>query len=130
MPGSWRGVRSRLPLNLQGGRHWPSSFFGIWQKPGINSKQLLDFVYDRTTHINKHYHTTSLPPTTNPNLPSNMSFFGIGGGRPQPSSAEKIAAIENEMKIVFDMQSRCVHHYARPSQPLPFPSPSLTHTHK
>lgn len=35
-----------------------------------------------------------------------MSFFGIGGGRPQPSSAEKIAAVENEMKIVFDMQNR------------------------
>lgn len=35
-----------------------------------------------------------------------MSFLGFGGGRPQPSSAEKIAAVENEMKIVFDMQNR------------------------
>ncbi|KAF3764630.1 mitochondrial import inner membrane translocase subunit TIM10 [Cryphonectria parasitica EP155] len=33
-----------------------------------------------------------------------MSFLGFG--RPQPSSAEKIAAVENEMKIVFDMQNR------------------------
>ncbi|CAN8101165.1 unnamed protein product [Discula destructiva] len=35
-----------------------------------------------------------------------MSFLGFGGGRQQPSSAEKIAAVENEMKIIFDMQNR------------------------
>ncbi|PSR94524.1 Tim10/DDP family zinc finger-domain-containing protein [Coniella lustricola] len=33
-----------------------------------------------------------------------MSFFGIG--RPQPTSAEKIEAVETEMKIVFQMQNR------------------------
>lgn len=35
-----------------------------------------------------------------------MSFLGFG--RPQPSSAEKIAAVENEMKLVFDMQNRYI----------------------
>lgn len=40
-----------------------------------------------------------------------MSFLGFGG-RPQPSSAEKIAAVENEMKIVFDMQNRYLSNYS------------------
>ncbi|KIV96875.1 Mitochondrial import inner membrane translocase subunit tim10 [Exophiala mesophila] len=34
-----------------------------------------------------------------------MSFL-FGGGRPQPSSAEKIAAVETEMEMVSDMFSR------------------------
>ncbi|EON98536.1 putative mitochondrial import inner membrane translocase subunit tim10 protein [Phaeoacremonium minimum UCRPA7] len=33
-----------------------------------------------------------------------MSFFGIG--RPQPSSAEKIAAVETEMKFLADLHNR------------------------
>jgi import inner membrane translocase subunit TIM10 len=33
-------------------------------------------------------------------------MFGIG--RPQPSSAEKIAAAEQEMDLVTDMFSKCV----------------------
>ncbi|KAI1328890.1 Tim10/DDP family zinc finger-domain-containing protein [Xylariaceae sp. FL0255] len=33
-----------------------------------------------------------------------MSFFGMG--RPQPTSAEKIAAVEAEMKLVTDMANR------------------------
>ncbi|KUI62989.1 Mitochondrial import inner membrane translocase subunit TIM10 [Cytospora mali] len=33
-----------------------------------------------------------------------MSFLGFG--RPQPSSAEKIAAIEAEMKLMADMMNR------------------------
>lgn len=44
------------------------------------------------------------PPTTNPI----MSFL-FGGGRPQPSSAEKIAAVETEMEMVSDMFSRYTH---------------------
>jgi import inner membrane translocase subunit TIM10 len=35
-----------------------------------------------------------------------MSFFGLG--KPQPSSAEKIAAIEQEMKLMASMHSRYV----------------------
>lgn len=35
-----------------------------------------------------------------------MSMFGIG--RPQPSSAEKIAAAEQEMDLVTDMFNKCV----------------------
>ncbi|EFW98559.1 mitochondrial intermembrane space translocase subunit [Grosmannia clavigera kw1407] len=35
-----------------------------------------------------------------------MSFFGIG--RPQPTSAEKIAAVEAEMKMMADMHNRLV----------------------
>ena len=31
-------------------------------------------------------------------------MFGLG--RPQPTSAEKIAAIENELKVVAEMHSR------------------------
>ncbi|KAK3382481.1 mitochondrial import inner membrane translocase subunit tim-10 [Lasiosphaeria ovina] len=33
-----------------------------------------------------------------------MSFFGLG--RPQPTSAEKIAAVENELKMMADMHNR------------------------
>lgn len=35
-----------------------------------------------------------------------MSFFGMG--RPQPSSAEKIAAVEQNMKLMADMHNRFV----------------------
>lgn len=35
-----------------------------------------------------------------------MSFLGFG--RPQPSSAEKIAAVEAEMKLMADMMNRYV----------------------
>ncbi|KAK3393843.1 Tim10/DDP family zinc finger-domain-containing protein [Podospora didyma] len=35
-----------------------------------------------------------------------MSFLGFG--RPQPSSAEKIAAVENELKMVAEMHSRMI----------------------
>jgi hypothetical protein len=42
-----------------------------------------------------------------------MSFLGLG--RPQPSSAEKIAAVENELKVVAEMHSR----YAVPLHPNP-----------
>ncbi|KAK3938931.1 mitochondrial import inner membrane translocase subunit tim-10 [Diplogelasinospora grovesii] len=35
-----------------------------------------------------------------------MSFLGFG--RPQPTSAEKIAAVENELKVVAEMHSRMV----------------------
>lgn len=37
-----------------------------------------------------------------------MSFFGMGGGRPQPSSAERIAAAEAEIELVSDMFNRYV----------------------
>lgn len=36
-----------------------------------------------------------------------MSFFGMGG-RPQPSSAERIAAAEAEIELVSDMFNRYV----------------------
>lgn len=42
-----------------------------------------------------------------------MSFL-FGGGRPQPSSAEKIAAAEAEIDMVSDMYNR----YTPPSRPL------------
>lgn len=48
--------------------------------------------------------------------PPSMSFLGFG--RPQPSSAEKIAAVEAEMKLMADMMNR----YA--SQPGPQPQVS------
>lgn len=38
-----------------------------------------------------------------------MSFL-FGGGRPQPSSAEKIAAAETEIEMVSDMFNRLVPH--------------------
>jgi import inner membrane translocase subunit TIM10 len=40
-----------------------------------------------------------------------MSFLGFGG-RPQPTSAEKIAAVETELRVVAEMHSR----YVLPSQ--------------
>ncbi|KAH6853350.1 Tim10/DDP family zinc finger-domain-containing protein [Chaetomium sp. MPI-CAGE-AT-0009] len=33
-----------------------------------------------------------------------MSFLGLG--RPQPTSAEKIAAVENELKVIAEMHTR------------------------
>ncbi|KAK4116709.1 hypothetical protein N656DRAFT_724341 [Canariomyces notabilis] len=33
-----------------------------------------------------------------------MSFFGFG--KPQPTSAEKIAAVENELKVLTEMHNR------------------------
>jgi import inner membrane translocase subunit TIM10 len=33
-----------------------------------------------------------------------MSFLGFG--QPKPTSAEKIAAVENELKVVAEMHSR------------------------
>jgi hypothetical protein len=44
-----------------------------------------------------------------------MSMFGLG--RPQPSSAEKIAAAEQEMDLVTDMFNKYV---------FPFPLPQAT----
>ncbi|EPE09600.1 mitochondrial intermembrane space translocase subunit [Ophiostoma piceae UAMH 11346] len=35
-----------------------------------------------------------------------MSFLGIG--RPQPTSAEKVAAVEAEMKMMADMHNRLI----------------------
>lgn len=49
-----------------------------------------------------------------------MSFLGFG--RPQPSSAEKIAAVEAEMKLMADMMNR----YASRSRSHPLLL-SLTH---
>jgi import inner membrane translocase subunit TIM10 len=42
-----------------------------------------------------------------------MSMFGFG--RPQPSSAEKIAAAEQEMDMITDMFSKYVLFQTRPS---------------
>lgn len=36
-----------------------------------------------------------------------MSFLGFG--RPQPSSAERVAAVENELRVVAEMHARYVH---------------------
>jgi hypothetical protein len=46
-----------------------------------------------------------------------MSFLGFG--RPQPTSAEKIAAVENELRMVAEMHSRYAspalyHHHHHP----------------
>jgi len=45
-----------------------------------------------------------------------MSFLG-GFGRPQPSSAEKIAAAEAEMDLVTDMFNKYVPLASLPSLP-------------
>jgi hypothetical protein len=45
-----------------------------------------------------------------------MSFLGFG--RPQPSSAEKIAAVENELKVIAEMHTR----YDVPPHTLSFPT--------
>lgn len=46
-----------------------------------------------------------------------MSFLGFG--RPQPSSAEKIAAVEAEMKLMADMMNRYVVAWALPTSTSP-----------
>lgn len=54
-----------------------------------------------------------------------MSFLGFG--RPQPSSAEKIAAVEAEMKLMADMMNRYAYHAGSPTWIPPslcIPSPS------
>jgi len=45
-----------------------------------------------------------------------MSFL-FGGGRPQPSSAEKIAAAETEIEMVSDMFNRLVQSCTRKCLP-------------
>jgi len=37
----------------------------------------------------------------------------FGFGRPQPTSAEKIAAVENELKVVAEMHSRYVFRFPK-----------------
>jgi len=44
-----------------------------------------------------------------------MSFLGFG--RPQPTSAEKIAAAEAEMKMMADMMTRYGNTFYSPSRP-------------
>lgn len=45
-------------------------------------------------------------------------MFGLG--RPQPTSAEKIAAVENELKVVAEMHSRYVFLFFELSHNSPF----------
>lgn len=60
--------------------------------PGTRAEQTSSST-SHTLHTNHH----KPPPTQT----ANMSMFGLG--RPQPSSAEKIAAAEQEMDMVTDM---------------------------
>ena len=54
----------------------------------------------RTSPISNQEHISTPPP-----LPTaKMSFLGLG--RAQPTSAEKIAAVENELKVMSEMHSR------------------------
>lgn len=53
-----------------------------------------------------------------------MSFLGFGG-RPQPTSAEKIAAVETELRVVAEMHSR--YAPSLPAFPLSTPT-KLTST--
>ncbi len=59
-----------------------------------------------------------------------MSFL-FGGGRPQPTSAEKIAAAEAEIEMVSDMFNRyasALSSYALPLYLCNFPIPSREST--
>ncbi len=81
--------------------------------PNPDSKHNQDGDTTYTTPPN----TTTEPPRTRPPIsnqehipkppsqPANMSFLGLGG-RAQPTSAEKIAAVENELKVMSEMHSR------------------------
>jgi hypothetical protein len=51
-----------------------------------------------------------------------MSFLGFG--RPQPTSAEKIAAVENEVKVMSEMHSRYAAPFLSPIY-LAFPTDML-----
>jgi hypothetical protein len=51
-----------------------------------------------------------------------MSFLGLG--RPQPTSAEKIAAVENELKVIAEMHTR--YACLLPHTPSPTPNPNPT----
>lgn len=64
----------------------------------------------------RHHQLITKPQTT-----VTMSFLGFG--RPQPTSAEKIAAVEAEMKLIIDMQNRydplSLSYTPAKSKPLP-----------
>ena len=50
-----------------------------------------------------------------------MSYL-FGAGRPQPSSAEKLAAAETEVEMVSDMLNRCLPSPTHSPCPPPYPS--------
>jgi len=54
-----------------------------------------------------------------------MSYL-FGGGRPQPSSAEKIAAAETEVELVSDMFNRLTHSCVQKCIPTDYRESDLT----
>jgi hypothetical protein len=60
--------------------------------------------------IATHHHRTTSALQTTPNQ-ATMSYL-FGGGRPAPSSAEKIAAAEAEIDMVSDMFNRCFNPHS------------------
>jgi hypothetical protein len=77
----------------------------------LSSKGKLDIISSLNTNLqlfSSVTRTNSQPnySQTNPRTTAIMSMFGIG--RPQPSSAEKIAAAEQEMDLVTDMFNKYI----------------------
>ena len=96
---------------------------------GIFFGRDLTSVHPRAPNSELDIITKLHPPTNSPPKPpkqtnSNtiiMSMFGLG--RPQPSSAEKIAAAEQEMDLVTDMFNKYFFLSFSSSCPIPFPYP-------
>lgn len=102
---------TQVPLlgTLQDQRHWRTDFLGAAEPRSCYAlSQLL-------LHLRSSHRKRPTPPKTsranttqhnpfNQSPPPNMSFLGFG--QKQPSSAEKIGAIEAEMKLMADMMNR------------------------
>jgi len=71
------------------------------------------WIFDRTSSTSSLHEFSTTRKQNQPNpfskQAANMSMFG-GFGRPQPSSAEKIAAAEAEMDLVTDMFNKYFLH--------------------
>jgi hypothetical protein len=86
----------------------------------LSSKGKLDIITNLNTNLqlfSSVTRTNSQPNHSQPNHRTTaiMSMFGIG--RPQPSSAEKIAAAEQEMDLVTDMFNKYFPFLPSPKPP-------------
>jgi len=91
------------------------SFADLIHPPNKHLTEAARRHHEAAHHSQKHPHPPSKPasgtlvqdsnkPIDPPFHLCKMSFFGLG--RPQPTSAEKIAAVEQEMKLMADMHNR------------------------
>lgn len=78
-------------------------YSGVVQASNFQGRQVHH--HHRISQATAHS-TSRLTVKKNPPTHTEIMSFLFGGGRPQPSSAEKIAAVEAEIEMVSDMYNR------------------------